>query len=145
LRDALAYPGDGDALPDDKALKALSAAGLAYLAERLDTDERWDQFLSGGERQRIAFARLFIHRPTIIVMDEATAALDVESENRLLTRLFDELPDTTVISVGHRPGLAEHHTRTLTLKRHRLGGRLTSGPAVAPVVTQKLGAFASVG
>ena len=145
LRDALAYPGDGDSLHADKALKALRAAGLGYLAERLDTDERWDQILSGGERQRIAFARLFMHRPTIIVMDEATAALDVESENRLLTRLFDELPDATVISVGHRPGLAEHHTRTLTLKRHRLGGRLTSSPAVTDTAPQKLGALASLG
>jgi vitamin B12/bleomycin/antimicrobial peptide transport system ATP-binding/permease protein len=128
LRDALAYPEDGNALDDDRALHALRGAGLAYLAERLDTEERWDQMLSGGERQRVAFARLLIQRPTVIVMDEATAALDVESEHRLLVRLFHELPDTTVISVGHRQGLAEHHTRTMTLKRHRLGGQLTSLP-----------------
>ncbi len=126
LRDALAYPDDGDALGDVAALKALRGAGLAYLADRLDSDEKWDQILSGGERQRVAFARLHIHRPTIIVMDEATAALDVESEHRLLVRLFHELPETTIISVGHRQGLAEHHTRTMTLKRHRLGGQLTS-------------------
>jgi vitamin B12/bleomycin/antimicrobial peptide transport system ATP-binding/permease protein len=126
LRDALAYPRSGDTLSDEQAHTALWTAGLTYLILRLDTDERWDQILSGGERQRVAFARLFIDRPSIIVMDEATAALDVESEHALLTRLFEALPDTTIISVGHRPGLAALHTRGLTLTGHRQGGRLTS-------------------
>jgi vitamin B12/bleomycin/antimicrobial peptide transport system ATP-binding/permease protein len=140
LRDGLAYPDDGDALTDEAALKALRGAGLAYLADRLDADERWDQILSGGERQRVAFARLLIHRPTIIVMDEATAALDIESEHRLLVRLFSELPEATIISVGHRQGLEEHHTRTMTLKRHRLGGQLTSSQQSS----EKLGLLAKV-
>jgi vitamin B12/bleomycin/antimicrobial peptide transport system ATP-binding/permease protein len=126
LRDALAYPRGGDTLTDEQAHTALWTAGLTYLILRLDTEERWDQILSGGERQRVAFARLFIERPTIIVMDEATAALDVESEHALLMRLFEALPETTIISVGHRPGLAALHTRGLTLTRHRHGGRLTA-------------------
>jgi vitamin B12/bleomycin/antimicrobial peptide transport system ATP-binding/permease protein len=126
LRDALAYPRGGDTLSDEDAQTALWAAGLTYLILRLDTEERWDQILSGGERQRVAFARLFIDRPDIVVMDEATAALDVESEHMLLTRLFEALPKTTVISVGHRPGLAALHTRGLTLTRHQHGGRLAA-------------------
>lgn len=125
LRDALAYPNNGDTLTEEIGRSALKAAGLGHLVDRLDTEERWYQFLSGGERQRVALARLFIERPTIIVMDEATAALDVESEQVILTRLFEALPETTVISVGHRPGLFDLHTRGLTLKRHRTGGRLT--------------------
>jgi vitamin B12/bleomycin/antimicrobial peptide transport system ATP-binding/permease protein len=129
LRDALAYPRGGDSLSDDDAHKALWTAGLTYLILRLDTKEQWDQILSGGERQRIAFARLFIDRPEVIVMDEATAALDVESEHALLTRLFETLPNSTIISVGHRPGLAALHTRTVTLTRHRLGGRLSANKA----------------
>ena len=126
LRDALAYPRSGDTLTIEQAQTALWFAGLTYLILRLETEERWDQVLSGGERQRVAFARLFIDRPNIIVMDEATAALDIESEHALLTRLFEALPEATVISVGHRPGLAALHTRGLTLTRHRHGGRLTA-------------------
>ncbi len=133
LRDALAYPRGGDTLSKEHAETALWFAGLTYLILRLDTDERWDQILSGGERQRVAFARLFIDRPSIIVMDEATAALDVESEHALLTRLFKSLPETTVISVGHRPGLVALHTRGLTLTRHRRGGRLTANQTGAGV------------
>jgi vitamin B12/bleomycin/antimicrobial peptide transport system ATP-binding/permease protein len=126
LRDALAYPRSGDTLSDEEARTALWTAGLTYLILRLDTEDQWDQILSGGERQRVAFARLFIDRPTIIVMDEATAALDVEGEHLMLNRLFEALPETTIISVGHRPGLAALHTRGLTLTRHRQGGRLTA-------------------
>lgn len=52
-------------------------------------------------------------------MDEATAALDVDSEERLLRLVFERLPQATVLSVGHRPGLEPLHTRKLSLTRHR--------------------------
>lgn len=80
--------------------------------------------LSGGERQRIAFARLLIDQSNIIIMDEATAALDIDSEFRLQTLLFERLPKATIISVGHRPGLQELHSRLLTLQRRPTGGRI---------------------
>jgi putative ATP-binding cassette transporter len=127
LRDALAYPHSGETLGTEQAIAAMKSAGLGYYADRLDKEDRWDQILSGGERQRIAFARLLINRPNVIVMDEATAALDVDSEYRLLTLLFSELPESTVISVGHREGLQELHTRQLTLQRHQTGARLSPG------------------
>jgi putative ATP-binding cassette transporter len=86
----------------------------------------WDQILSGGERQRVAFARLLLEEPDVIIMDEATAALDVDSELRLLTLLFERLPEATIFSVGHRPGLQELHNRLLTLQRHSTGGRIVT-------------------
>ena len=125
LRDAIAYPVEGELLKDERARAVLKDVGLAYLAPKLDDpDERWDQILSGGERQRVAFARLLIEEPNIIIMDEATAALDVDSEFRLLTLLFERLPDSTIFSVGHRPGLQELHSRILTLQRRPSGGRI---------------------
>jgi putative ATP-binding cassette transporter len=80
--------------------------------------------LSGGERQRVAFARLLLGEPNVIIMDEATAALDIDSEFRLLTQLFERLPKATIFSVGHRPGLQELHSRLLTLQRKPSGGRI---------------------
>ena len=125
LRDALAYPAEGTLLSDDKAAATLKDVGLFYLAAKLDLeDERWDQTLSGGERQRIAFGRLLIEEPTVIIMDEATAALDIDSEFRLLTLLFERLPKATIFSVGHRPGLQELHSRLLTLQRRATGGQI---------------------
>ena len=126
LRDALAYPVEGSTLSDERALTVLKDVGLFYLAPKLDiAEERWDQTLSGGERQRVAFARLLLERPTVIIMDEATAALDIDSEFRLLTLLFEQLPEATIFSVGHRPGLQELHSRLLTLQRHATGGRIS--------------------
>ncbi len=125
LRDVLAYPQDGSTVVDDKAAEALHAAGLGHIADRLEKIDRWEQVLSGGERQRLAVARLLLQRPQVIVMDEATAALDVDTEHRLLTLLFEALPDSTVISVGQREGLQELHTRTLSLTRHHTGARIT--------------------
>jgi vitamin B12/bleomycin/antimicrobial peptide transport system ATP-binding/permease protein len=126
LRDALAYPVEGSTLSDERALTVLKDVGLFYLAPKLDlAEERWDQTLSGGERQRVAFARLLLERPTVIIMDEATAALDIDSEYRLLTLLFEQFPEATIFSVGHRPGLQELHSRLLTLQRHATGGRIS--------------------
>ena len=68
--------------------------------------------------------KLLIDEPSIIIMDEATAALDVDSEFRLLTLLFERLPKATIFSVGHRPGLQELHSRLLTLQRRPSGGRI---------------------
>jgi putative ATP-binding cassette transporter len=125
LRDAIAYPVEGSLLADQRAKAVLKDVGLGYLADKLDTEEeRWDQTLSGGERQRVAFARLLIDEPDIIIMDEATAALDIDSEFRLLTLLFERLPNATIFSVGHRPGLQELHSRLLTLQRRPGGGRI---------------------
>ena len=124
LRDALAYPKPAAELDDDTARSILKLCGLAYFAEALDEPANLDQSLSGGERQRIAFARLMIQKPDIIVMDEATAALDVESEETLLRKLFDHLPQSTVLSVGHRPALAALHSRTILLRRETTGARV---------------------
>jgi putative ATP-binding cassette transporter len=125
LRDALAYPADSQHLSDERAQAVLKDVGLGYLASKLDQEqERWDQTLSGGERQRVAFARLLLGEPNVIIMDEATAALDIDSEFRLLTLLFERLPKATIFSVGHRPGLQELHSRLLTLQRKPTGGRI---------------------
>src|SRR5207244_9238868 len=63
--------------------------------------------LSGGEQQRLAFARLFLHRPDIVVMDEATSALDADSQAMLMGKLAELLPKTAIISVGHRQERSE--------------------------------------
>jgi len=124
LRAALAYPSREDAFDDATLRAALERVELAGLADRLDEEERWDHILSGGEQQKLAFARLLLQKPDWIVMDEATAALDENSQHVLMTLLTQELAGATVISIGHRPGLENYHDRTVVLVRGEDGARL---------------------
>jgi ABC-type multidrug transport system fused ATPase/permease subunit len=58
--------------------------------------------LSEGQRQRLSIARAVIGRPRILILDEATSAVDLESESRIFTRLREELPDSTLFVASHR-------------------------------------------
>lgn len=125
LRQALIYPEQSGAT-DDEIIAAMRRCGLSYLTKQLDVEARWDQTLSGGERQRIAFARLVIQKPQIIIMDEATSALDEESQYSMLTLLHNELASATVISVAHRTGIEEFHSRRIELRKHQAGAEMSS-------------------
>ena len=118
LRQVLQYPAVQAEVSDDVLAQALERCGLQRLIPRLNEEDRWDKQLSGGEQQRIGFARLLIHHPDIVIMDEATAALDVHSQASMMELFRHELANATVISVGHRPELEEYHTRKLSLRRH---------------------------
>ena len=65
-----------------------------------------------------------MQRPDIVVMDEATAALDPASQDQLMKLLQERLPEATVVSVGHRPELEAFHNRKLVLELHNEGARL---------------------
>jgi putative ATP-binding cassette transporter len=127
LRRAAAYPLAADQVDEALIRKTLEEVGLGHFVDRLDAgDARWENILSGGEKQRLAFARLLIHRPDIVVMDEATAALDPQSQEHLMRLILERLPDATVVSVGHRPELEAFHSRKLVLEYHPEGARLAS-------------------
>src|SRR5262249_4741934 len=86
----------------------------------------WDQTLSGGEKQRLAFARVLLHKPDILVLDESTSALDPPGQDAIMALINDELKDATVISVAHRPELEAFHSRKIVLERRKGGARLVS-------------------
>jgi vitamin B12/bleomycin/antimicrobial peptide transport system ATP-binding/permease protein len=124
LRRAAAYPASPEQVDDELVRKTLEDVGLGHFLARLDEDARWEDILSGGEKERLAFARILIHRPDIVVMDEATAALDPPSQERLMRLLLERLPEATVVSVGHRPELEAFHGRKLVMEYHPEGARL---------------------
>jgi putative ATP-binding cassette transporter len=67
---------------------------------------------------------MLIHKPTIVVMDEATSALDPASQAMLMKLIAERLPDTTIVSVAHRPELEAFHERKLVMEAHPEGARL---------------------
>jgi vitamin B12/bleomycin/antimicrobial peptide transport system ATP-binding/permease protein len=123
LRRAVTYPGDPNAAAEAEIQEALRAAGLPQLAGDLERSENWGQVLSGGEQQRLAFARALLNKPDWLFLDEATASLPEEDQDALYRLLKQRLPHTTVVSIGHRASLREHHQRELVWR----------GAALAPV------------
>jgi len=124
LRDIILYPKAPEGITDEALKDMLHKVGLDHLRERLDEAERWDHILSGGEQQRVAFARVLIHRPDWIFLDEATSALDEAGQETIMKLLIEELPDTSIVSIGHRPGLEAFHNRELTLVPGKEGATL---------------------
>ena len=128
LREQLAYPAPPDAFDDATLRSALADSGLPALAERLGEEQHWALMLSPGEQQRVAFARAFLHRPQWLFLDEATSSLDEASEAALYRRLKERLPDTAVISIGHRSALTAFHERRWRIERGTDGvGTLVAG------------------
>jgi putative ATP-binding cassette transporter len=117
LRTALLYPEADRDVPHEALVAALRRTGLTHLAERLDHEDQWGRILSGGEQQRLAFARLILAPPDIVIMDEATAALDEASQASMLDLFLHELSGTTLVNVAHRPGLEAWHDGEIHLRR----------------------------
>ena len=92
---------------DEEVLQAAKLANVDEFAEKLpdryntDIGENGCE-LSGGERQRISIARAFLKNAPIILLDEATASLDVENETLIQTALSRLIRDKTVLVIAHR-------------------------------------------
>lgn len=100
----------------DDLVKLLEDVRLGYLLSRfngLDTICEWSSVLSLGEQQRLAFARLLLSKPDLVLLDESTSALD-EANESYLYHLIDSV-GTTYISVGHRSSLFRYHKRVLKI------------------------------
>ena len=73
----------------------------------------WQHILSPGELQRLAFARILLAQPKMILLDEATAALDEPTEAHLYQLIRQRLPDSIIVSIGHRSTLDALHQRSV--------------------------------
>ena len=117
LKYVVSYPDTPDQHGKAAMEAALTDAGLAHLAPRLDDDENWAQQLSGGEQQRIALVRALLNKPDWLFLDEATASLDTEAEADFYRILHERLPDCTIVSIAHRPTVAAFHQDRVVLTR----------------------------
>jgi vitamin B12/bleomycin/antimicrobial peptide transport system ATP-binding/permease protein len=129
LREALAYPHPADSYGDAELAHALDAVELTHLAAMLDEEAPWTQRLSGGEQQRLAFARALLARPHYLLLDEATSAFDEAMEARLYAMLKREMPQTTLVSIGHRSTLKVMHDRQVEMVRVGNGFTAAALPA----------------
>ncbi len=117
LRAVLSYPDPEGTFSDEQIREALGLLGLGRLEQRLDDIEQWDQYLSTLDHQRLGLARVLLQKPDWVFLDKATSALDEPLEKSVYELLAQRLPAATVISIAHRPAVAEYHTRRWTLGR----------------------------
>jgi putative ATP-binding cassette transporter len=122
LRECVAYPASPDTYSRSELTTALEACGLGRLSDALDDHANWSQRLSGGEQQRLAIARALLTKPDWLFLDEATSALDEESEAHLYSTLKNQLPATTLISIGHRSTLRAFHHAAIRMEAIETGG-----------------------
>ncbi|WEX74945.1 ABC transporter ATP-binding protein/permease [Sinorhizobium numidicum] len=109
--------------PDEDVRWAAELAGAAEFIDELSYGyEEWlgDEAvkLSVGQRQRIGLARALVGRKNTLFLDEATNALDEETEMRVLTRILDEYKEKTVVVISHRQKVAALMTNRINLGGH---------------------------
>ena len=106
---------------DNEVLRAARMAHCDEFAERLP--DGWNTMigengskLSGGERQRISLARAFLKDAPIILLDEATASLDVENETMIQESLSKLIENKTVLVIAHRMRTVSGADKIVTLR-----------------------------
>jgi putative ATP-binding cassette transporter len=109
LRVVLAYPASEKSYTDLAIRHYLDLCSLPHLKPLLDQTDNWTQRLSPGEQQRLAFVRALLTRPDVLFMDEASSALDTETEERVYQLIMQELPNAAIVSVAHRESVAKFH------------------------------------
>lgn len=113
LHNSLVYPHLDAVISDLEIERVLDECSLGHLKDKLNEVHDWNAVLSLGEQQRLNFARLIIAKPAWIILDEPTASMDKALENKLFNVLFKELPNSTIVTIGHAVSLKGFHSRCI--------------------------------
>ena len=114
----------------EQMLDALSEVQLSHLvenlAEGLDTEiGEKGTCLSGGEKQRLAFARLWFENPELVILDEATSAMDNLTEENVMKSVMQKMKDKTVIAIAHRLNSIAGFDRIILFREGKIVGQGT--------------------
>jgi ABC-type multidrug transport system fused ATPase/permease subunit len=106
LKKNIAFGLDDETIDEKRLFKSIELAGLKRFTENLDLKEETvigerGSRVSGGQKQRIGIARALYNDPEILILDEATNALDEETEKNIIKEIFSKSKDRTIIFVSH--------------------------------------------
>jgi vitamin B12/bleomycin/antimicrobial peptide transport system ATP-binding/permease protein len=140
LRGALAYPSKPSHFTSADYMAALERMELAHLSPDLDRDARWERELPPEDQHKLAFARLLLHKPRWILLDEAIDHIDDDTRGLILDVFGLELANAAIINIGHADTQGGFFTRVLHLIEDPRGMRLAPCVATAipvPMAKQK--------
>lgn len=117
-------------VPEEQMRDALREVQLSHLVENLteglDTEiGEKGTCLSGGEKQRLALARLWFETPEIVILDEATSAMDNLTEENVMKSVMGKLKDKTVIAIAHRLNSISGFDRIILFREGKIVGQGT--------------------
>jgi putative ATP-binding cassette transporter len=132
LREVLAYPSATAAFDAAAYANALVRLELERLVPLLDVSRRWDRELSEDEQQTLAFARVVLHAPPWVLIDEVLDSLDEDARRCILDLFIKDLPHTGVIHIGRADAHDHVFSRVLHLVKDPTLRRLSASvPQVA--------------
>jgi putative ATP-binding cassette transporter len=124
IRAAVTYPSPPERYAEEAVKSVLERVQLEHLIPLLDTEERWDKSLSLDQQQRLVFARLLLHKPGYVVLDDVGAAL-AEEHRQLMYELFkQELGASTVVNITRNTPTDGFYQRTVRLRHMASDERL---------------------
>jgi putative ATP-binding cassette transporter len=127
LREALAYPSATEAFETAAYARALVRLKLERLVPLLDVSRRWDHELSEDEQQTLAFARVALHAPPWVLIDEVLDSLDEDARQDILDLFVKDLSHTAVIHIGRAESHDHLFSRVLHLVKDPTLRRLSAG------------------
>jgi len=132
LKEVLAYPSAVDRFKDEQYSEALSKVGLRRLADRLESAPRWDRELNEDEQQAIVFARLLLHSPPWVLIDEALDSVDVDTRERVGRIFTNELAHSGLVYIGRADPKGGFFSRALHVVNDPTTRRLARHRAPEP-------------
>ena len=117
-------------VPEEQIRDALREVQLSHLVENLaeglstEIGEK-GTCLSGGEKQRLALARLWFENPELVILDEATSAMDNLTEENVMKSVMSKLKDKTVIAIAHRLNSISGFDRIILFREGKIVGQGT--------------------
>ena len=111
LREVLAYPRSVEDFAAHRFIDSLERMGLGRLTPMLDRTSAWDRELNWDAQQSLMLARLLIHEPRWVVIDEVLDAIDGETRTRALDILSRDLKDAAIIHIGRGKRVGPTFTR----------------------------------
>lgn len=116
LLEAVSYPSPPGAFGAEAVGQALGRVGLEDLAGRLEESAAWERTLSHEQMQRLGIARLLLHRPRWILLQEALDSLSEQEARRMMATVCEALPEAAILTVTRQSAIESLHHRRIDVE-----------------------------